>query len=272
MKKQILAAASLIVAGMIAGCGSGSSTATPTSTLSGVSALSGKVADGYLVNATVFLDKNGNYQLDAGEPSTTTDANGAFELTVDPADVGKYPIVAMAVKGVTIDKDTNLPVQNSYILSMPQESVTGMVSSNFISPMSTEIRELMATGKYTMQQAMDQLSTQLGLPAGTNMLADYMTNPNNGDYQSMHTAAQNMASLMGSQMGQVITTSGSTTTVDVNRYRGMMGTIFSNMSSIKGPNAQTAITNLTSTMTSTMANIKPGQPFRNMSATFRGMM
>ena len=73
----------------------------------------------------------------------------------------------MAVKGVTIDKDINQPVQSSYILSMPQDSVSGTVSSNFISPMSTQIRELMATGKYTMQQAMDLMSTKLGLPAGT---------------------------------------------------------------------------------------------------------
>ena len=68
------------------------------------------------------------------------------------------------------------------------------------------------------------------MPMGTNLLADYMTTNNT----TMHTAAQNMAGLMGSQMAQVLSTSGSTTTVDVNRYRGMMGTIFSNMSSIKG--------------------------------------
>jgi len=52
----------------------------------------------------------------------------------------------------------------------------------------------------------------------------------------MHTAAQNIASLMGSQMTQVMAgTTGATATVDVNRYRDMMGAIYSNMSSIKGP-------------------------------------
>ncbi|HBG06957.1 MAG TPA: hypothetical protein DDY22_15735 [Geobacter sp.] len=34
----------------------------------------------------------------AHEASATTDANGAYTLDVDPADVGNYPIVAMAVK------------------------------------------------------------------------------------------------------------------------------------------------------------------------------
>jgi 2',3'-cyclic-nucleotide 2'-phosphodiesterase (5'-nucleotidase family) len=44
----------------------------------------GTVIDGYISGATVFIDVNGNGQLDAGEPSTTTDAQGNFSL---PADV-----------------------------------------------------------------------------------------------------------------------------------------------------------------------------------------
>jgi len=175
---------------------------------------------------------------------------------------------------VTIDKDTNQPVQSSYILSMPQGSVSGTVSSNFISPMSTQIREMMATGKYTMQQAMDLMSSKLGLPAGTNMLANYLANPNSANNQAMHAAAQNMASLMGSQMGEVLTGSGSSTTVDVNRYRGMMGTIFSNMSSLRGTgtSTQSNMTTLMGTMATSLPGIPAGQPYRNMSTAFRGGM
>jgi len=267
MKKHLITtAAALLAIGLIAGCGGGGTTPTGSST----ALVSGKVADGYLVGATVFMDKNGNYLLDAGEPFATTDANGAYTLTVDPADVGQYPIVAMAIKGVTIDKDTNVAVTNSYVLSMPKDSVSGTVSSNFISPMTTQVREMMETRTYTMQQAMDQLRTQLGLQAGTNIMADYMADPNNANYQTMHTAAQNMATLMGSQMAQVMATNGAT--VDVNRYRGMMGTIFSNMSSITGPNAQTTMSNLMGTMTTTLSNMPAGMPFRNMSTAFRGGM
>lgn len=98
MKKHLVTIAAVLIVGLIAGCGGGgSSPATTTS-------VSGKVADGYLVGATVFLDKDGNYQLDVGEPSTTTDANGAYTLNVDPADVGKYPLLAIAIKGQTIEK------------------------------------------------------------------------------------------------------------------------------------------------------------------------
>ena len=276
MKKRIATISAALSVGLIAGCGGGSGAPATPATPAALATVSGAVADGYLAGATVFLDKNGNYQLDAGEPSTTTDANGAYTLTVDPADVGKYPIVAMAIKGVTIDTDTKQAVQSSYILSMPKDSVSGTVSSNFISPMSTEIRELMGTGKYTMQQAMDLVRTQLGLPAGTNMLADYMANPSSANNLVMHNAAQNMASLMGSQMGQVLSTSGSTTTVDVNRYRGMMGAIFSNMSSIKAPStsssSQSAMSNLMGTLGANLTSITVGQPYRNMSASFRGGM
>jgi len=279
MKKQSAAVLSIISAIIIAGCGSSgsgtSSSATPSN--SAKTSITGKVADGYLVNATVFMDKNTNYQLDAGEPNAVTDTNGAYSLLIDPADVGKYPIVAIATKGVTIDKDNNLPVANTYVLSMHAvavNSTSGGVSgtvSNFISPMSSQIRELMETGKYdTIQDAMNELGTKLGLATGINIMADYIAA--NNTY--MHTAAQNMAGLMGSQMTTVLGNNGATTTVDVNRYRGMMGTIFSNISSVRGsgPNTQTTMANLMGTMQTNLSNITPGQPFRNMSTAFRGGM
>src|SRR6185369_4169816 len=272
MKKQALAVLGIFVsAGIMAGCGSGTNTTAKTTSISG------KVADGYLVNATVFLDKNRNYRLHAGEPSVVTDTNGAYALNIEPAEVGNYPIVAIATKGVTIDKDTNLPVTSTYVFSMHAVAVTsttGGVSgtvSNFISPMSSQIRELMETGKYaTMRDAMNALGKKLGLADGTGMMDDYIAANNT----TMHTAARNMAGLMGSQMALVMNNDGATTAVDVNRYRGMMGTIFSNISSVRGagPATQTAITNLMGTMMTNLPNITPGQPFRNMSTAFRGGM
>ncbi len=100
-------------------------------------------------------------------------------------------------------------------------------------------------------------------------MADYMAANNT----AMHSAARNMASLMGSQMPQVMGANGPAATVDVNRYRGMMGTIFSNLSSVKVPNA--AMANLMTTMTaalSAMPAAGAGMPYRNMSTTYRGMM
>lgn len=264
----------LLSASIITGCGTGGTDTTAGVGSGGTGVLAkvtGTVADGYLVNATVFLDKNGNYQLDAGEPSTTTDSNGTYTLNIDPADVGKHPIVVLALKGITIDKDTNQTIANSYVLSLPKDSVTGTVS-NFISPMSSQIRELMEIGAYvSLQQASDALSSKLGLPAGIDMMGDYIQSNNT----SIHTAAQNMSTLMGNQMGQIMGMNGSTITVDVNRYRGMMGLMFNNMSSSWCQSSQFSMGAFSNTMTTMLANtpITPaGQPYWNMSTAYSNMM
>jgi hypothetical protein len=251
-----------------AGCGD-SSTFAGVGT-GGTGTVSGKVADGYLVNASVFLDKNANYLLDVGEPSTATDANGDYALNIELAEVGRYPIVALATKGVTIDKDTDLPVENSYVLSMHKDNVSNMVSNNFISPLTSLLREAMETGIYTsMQQAMDVLRTKMGLPVGTDLMSDYIAANNTG----MHTGAQHTATLMGNQMGQVFITNGSSTIVDVNHYRGMMGIIFTNMSTVMSANTQSEMSNLSNSMSAMMSGIPPmapGQPYQNMSSAYRG--
>lgn len=259
MKKQLLGVASLVMLCLAAGCGSSSD-----STSSG-QAISGKVADGYLEKATVFLDKNHNYKLDDGEPSTTTDNNGAYTLDVNPADLGRYHILALATAGVTIDSDNpGTPIGQSYLLSLHRLNVSGTVNSNFISPMSTQLREMMETGNYdTMYEAMEALRAKLGLPAHTNMRSDYILERN----QQMHTAAQDMATLMGGQMQHVYGTGASSTGVDVNRYRGMMGTIFSNISSVRG--GSMTMSGLRDQMSTRIGSIAPGQPFRNMSSMYR---
>lgn len=271
MKKYIVTAAALLTVGLIAGCGGGDSSA-PTS-------VSGKVADGYLVNATVFLDKNNNYQLDPGEPSTLTDGTGYYTLPVDPANMGDGHIVAMAIAGQTTDTDYGTtPITASYVLSMPASATSGAVGANFISPITSELREMMETGTYaSMREAMAALAVKLGLPAETNLLEDYMLNNNTAMHTTMHNAAQNMATLMGGQMAQVMTgTSATTTTVDVNRYRAMMGTIFSNMSTVTRTGSQTMATlgNMMTTTLGTMPMMSgtQTQTYQNMSTAFRGGM
>jgi hypothetical protein len=270
MKKQLVIAASLLTASLIAGCGGSGSTSAPV--------ISGKVADGYLVNAQVFLDKNFNYTLDPGEPNTVTDATGAYTLTVDPADVGKYPVVAVAIAGQTTDLDNPAQtVANSYVLSMHAVSVrssaTGDVSgnvSNFISPISTQIREMMESGKYaTVQAATEALRAELGMPPTTNMLGNYIANSNS----SMHTAARNMVAQMGGQMTQVMPGN----KLDINRYRGMMGAIFGNMSTIRTSSTQqeAAMIQMRENMAQTIAAVPmmtQGQPFKNFSTAFRPRM
>ncbi|MEI6214229.1 MAG: hypothetical protein WCP10_08995 [Desulfuromonadales bacterium] len=264
---------SLLSAAAVAGCGGDGSFSVAGVGTGGTGSLakqvSGKVADGYLANATVFLDKNGNYQLDAGEPFTTTDENGAYKLDLDPADVGKYPIVSLAVKGVTIDKDTNRPVVNSYVLSMPKESVNAVEGTNFISPITTQLREMMETGIFaTTQHAVDKLRSKMKLSAETSITTDYVA----ANAPSIHITASNIATLMGNQMEYVFVRNGQSGTVDVNRYRGMMGTIFSNMSSTGGTKVQNFSSRIDDDIKKVLSKIAPtdtGQPYRNMSSAYR---
>ena len=285
MKKQIIAAATLLTVGLFSGCGGGSDSAMTNQNSAGKSVIAGSVADGYLVDATVFLDKNKNYQLDPDETFTTTKGDGSYTLNIDATDLDsngklKYPVVALAIAGKTYDLDDQTvgqPIKrlsNSYLLSMHAVSVTPSASGdvtgsvkNFISPISTQIREMMESGTYsTVEAAIEALRSKLGMPSTTNMMTNYIANSNS----SMHTAARNMASLMGGQVAQVMQGN----KLDVNRYRGMMGTIFSNISSVKGSGsgAQTAMSNLRGNMMIDLDNIMPGQPFRNMSTAFRGGM
>lgn len=229
MKKiQLAALFSLVV--LLAACGGGGSTSTTASTAS----VSGSVADGYLVNATVFLDKNLNYQLDAGEPSATTDANGAFTLTVDPNDVGKYPIVALAIQGVTVDKDTpNTPVTASYLLCIPAAlvvsdagTVSGTVDTNFVSPLSTlvheRVLELMAANtNMTQQQAMEQARDEIRASLGMDPLGNYLQGTNTN--AQLHTMAQEMVALMMEQRAQIMNADG--TNVNQAQYRTMLRTM-----------------------------------------------
>jgi len=264
-------AASLLV-GIVAGCGGSGSSGTATTSISG------KVADGYLAGATVFLDRNGNYQPDPGEPSTTTDANGAFTVKIDAADMGKYPLVAMAMKGQTIDRDTGLSVADSFVMSMPAGAMAGTVGSNFISPMSTLLREKMAANPtMTLNEAMTQLRNQMNLPAGMEMTADYMaaalSGTNGANYQAMHAIAQQMASLMAGQAPLVMNGS----SVNVNRYREMMALINSNMSGITanvmGGLGMTSpfMTTMMSQMQALLGTMPVSGGFANYSGMFRNM-
>jgi hypothetical protein len=289
MGKRNAAAASLMVlAGIVAGCGGAGSSGSPTSTTpsSALTAVSGKVADGYLVNATVFLDQNNNYQLDAGEPSAVTDANGAYTLNISADDLGKYPIVVLAVKGQTIDLDNpGSTIINSYVMSLPPAAVSGTISA-MVSPMSTLIRENMAANPgMSLSDAMTQLRNQMNLPSGTDMMADYVklaasSDANKASYQLMHTAAQDMAALMAGQASQIMAGPGGATSVDVNRFRTMMGEMNLKMPQMVDAmkagvtQNQTMLGQMASTLGSMMGSVPPtlsGMPFRNMTSMFPSM-
>jgi hypothetical protein len=167
----------------------------------------------------------------------------------------------MAIKGQTVDKDTSQTVASSYLLSLPAGAISGS-ATNFVSPLSTELRELMETGKAsTLQQAKDQVSAQLHV--GADVLSDYLVSGN----ATLHTAAKNIAGLLMNQ-STTLFANGESSAIDVNRYRTMTGTIFNNLSSLKMNNPQ-AVSDLNTMLGNYLTGIQQGQPFRNMSSAFR---
>jgi hypothetical protein len=128
-----------------------------------------------------------------------------------------------------------------------------------------------------LNDAMTQLRNQMHLPAGIDMMADYVAGSQTGvnatQHQTMHTVAQQMVGLMAGQSALVMP-GGS---VNVNRYHAMMATINSNMSGIAA-NAEnhldmysTFMTTMMTAMQSQLGAISSTGGFMNYSSMFRNM-
>ncbi len=116
MKKLSLLAASVAIA--LTGCGgSDGGSSTDDSNNIGASTLKVQVIDGYLVNAEVYVDRNGNNVADADEKlDTTTDSEGYITVAESDKD---YALIARAVAGKTFDTDKGGAITSSYELTAP---------------------------------------------------------------------------------------------------------------------------------------------------------
>lgn len=133
------------------GCSSGSSNAVS----------SGVAFDWYVKDATVFADLNKNGIKDANEPSTKTDANGKYTLTVDSVYGDDYVVV---VKGGT-DIATNKPF-TGVLKAGPKDPAA--------SPATTLKEELKAAGVANPEAVVKEF---LGLPADKNITEDPAKDP-----------------------------------------------------------------------------------------------
>ena len=114
------------------------------------------VADGYVKNATVFVDANGDGILNAGEWSTTTDASGNYLL---PSNISGAKIIAFGGADIMTGK----PYQG--VLTAP-------VGSTVVNPLTTLVQSLIETGKAaTVESAASLVQKALDLPANINLLS-----------------------------------------------------------------------------------------------------
>ncbi len=185
------------------GCGGGGGSGEPQSAAKTVS---GVVADGYLVGATVFLDRNGNKVLDLDEPSTTTGSGGAYTLTA--ADIDLYPLVVIVGVEV-VDEDTGAAVGQEYVLAAPPGK------PEFISPITTIIQErLEANPSLDLGEAEDLVKRKLGVTDDVDLFEDYIEPDTEGlspgeavvlreKLQTVHKVAQVVARTFGEMQGKI---------------------------------------------------------------------
>lgn len=108
----------------------------------------GIVADGYIANATVFIDADNDGQLDSDEPFTISDANGNFSL------ISAVAGPLRAIGGTNIDTG----LANTLVLSAPD-------GSGVINPLTTLIEQLVEKG-VSIVAAEAAVETAFGLAPG----------------------------------------------------------------------------------------------------------
>lgn len=116
MKKLLIATA---ITSALTACGGGS-----VGSSSPALNLNGKVIDGYITGATVFLDLNFNGLLDSSEPSAVTEIEGDFILGVPDhiAKCAQYVPVVVDVPVGAIDSDSpETPIEEAYTMVYPPQ-------------------------------------------------------------------------------------------------------------------------------------------------------
>ncbi len=112
----------------------------------------GKVIDGYIKNATVFADENGDGIWNEGEAKTTTDNFGNFTLTNAHGTI--------SASGGT-DISTNLAFTG--LLTAPE-------GSTIINPLTTLVQAMVDSGSAaSVEQAQSKVLTALGLPISVDL-------------------------------------------------------------------------------------------------------
>ncbi len=174
----------------------------------------GRVIDGYLRNARVWLDLDGDGQyspgpltienqggtevvLASGEPTALTGQDGLFSLDVselvqDPLvspnlDPNDYPVIALVLPGQTIEQRSSGDVVLNEAFMM-----RGLPGSRNVTPLSTLLSQRNVNGLEEFLAGTTDLAAALG---GVNLLSDYVRS---GDHRA-HAYARAIARFLSMQ-------------------------------------------------------------------------
>ncbi len=153
MKKRLIFS-SIVASLILGGCNSNNltdnaSSAVDNEPINDSKVISGKVIDGYIKGADVFLDLNGNGKFDTDEPYGKSDENGSYKL------IGNFDLndsLTIVAKG-GIDVDTNKSFDG--ILKAPATEPN-------ITPATTLVKELMDKN-ISKEEAMQEVAKILDI-------------------------------------------------------------------------------------------------------------
>ena len=135
-----------------------------------------KVIDGYLKNAQVWLDIDGDKKLDDDEPSIFSGSGGVAQLDVtNIVNPEQYSSFAKIIFGQTVDEDTG-PVANDYVMSAPpgEKEITPLSTLVSIGiAHSTDGTETAEEYAVIQQAVMTQIANGLGIQE-EDVLGDYI--------------------------------------------------------------------------------------------------
>ncbi|MDW7645872.1 MAG: Ig-like domain-containing protein [Desulfuromonadales bacterium] len=196
-----------ILLGGCGGSGGDSSMSGDPASLPDLSAsatlLEGRVADGYLRNALVFLDRNGNKRHDADEPATRSGEQGYYSLSVAQGDGERYPVVVQVRAGETIDEDN---IEEPVAFHVTLEAPAG--HHGFISPLSTLIKhELEKFPQMAAPEAEVHVRNALNLSEDLSLLEDYVAlslSSADADRRAAAVKAHNTARVLTRLMGALL--------------------------------------------------------------------
>jgi len=155
MKSLICKATTIFSIALLAACsnggGSDGSTTSGTNSSSGntapvISEVNGKVIDGYVVGATVFLDLNGNGSHEPNEPSAITEEGGLFnlELTENERFCANHVPLTVEVPADAYDESLG-EVTEAYTLVLPPFRMGLDEADNiaYVTPLTTLVWEVL---------------------------------------------------------------------------------------------------------------------------------
>lgn len=146
-----------LIAAALSACGGGGGGGSVTS-------VSGRVVDGYIGGAIVCVDENNNWQCDAGEISTRSEADGSYFLPYSGSLDGKQ-ILAEVPAGATDTDFPGVPIPKPFNLVSPAENAdkVGTAAEVTLTPFTTMVSKEMMISGVSANQAADSVKVEFGL-------------------------------------------------------------------------------------------------------------